>query len=778
MTRRLGEGTRGPEVQESTRNLTPLFLLAAFSSAFASFQIQPLMSKLILPWFGGGPWIWAICLLFFQSVLLLAYLYSHLLSTLLPLRLQVRIHVILLGLGSLVLLAHEWTWPLAILPGGSWHPHGQDPTLAILGLLSASVGLPYFLLVTTSPLIQTWFVTAREGSPYRLYAVSNAGSLFGLLSYPFLVEPLLDTTGQSQLWEGFFLAAAAACALAGVAAARRHQAPEAKAPEAAPGPRPGPSYWIRWFTYAAIPSAMLVSTTTLMTETVAAAPLLWVAPLTLYLLTLIATFHSDRWHRPALIHPLFAFFAFAASVVLSPWGALIDAPRSLLILAGALFFASWACHAELARAKPEAAHLSLYYVVVSLGGAVGSALISIGAPLLLPDFWEFHLSLFACAAVLLLALLHDPSSWLRRHKPWLTLAPILAMLLAHGRLGLYWAAPATTRVETVQVAAVVLVLCAMAFLIYRDRDRAAVSRPFSLAQLLVALLLLPFGVSLVDDAVLAHHGVLVRARSFYGVLTVEEIGGERPEERALVLKSGITTHGVQLRDPKRRHEPVSYYHRDTGISRAVAGLKARFPDRPLRIGVIGLGAGSLAAYARSGDFIHYYELDPNVITFARKYFSFLRDTKGVVVVTEGDARLSLQEELATGAAQRFDLLVIDAFSGDTVPLHLISAEAFALYRAHLRDATSLIAMNISNRFLDLEPVVANVSAHLGLRSLVAHNAEQGGGRHSVTWAVMSQDAVSLAPVEGPSTRAPHADPDLRLWTDEYSDILGVFRWRR
>lgn len=768
MTRRTG----------ATAGIAPLFMLAAFSSAFASFQIQPLMSKLILPWFGGGPWIWAICLLFFQSVLLSAYLYSHLLSRLVPLRLQVRIHGILLGIGSLVLLGHEWKWPLAILPGGSWHPHGEDPTLAILALLSVSVGLPYFLLVTTSPLIQTWFVAAREGSPYRLYAVSNAGSLAGLLSYPFVVEPLLDTTGQSRLWEAFFLAAAVACALAGMVTLRRAETFSTTEHQKAAGPRPGLGDWLKWFTYAAIPSAMLVSTTTLMTETVAAAPLLWVAPLTLYLLTLIATFHSERWHQRALIHPLFAYSAFAATVVLSPWGALVDAPHALLILCGVLLFCSWGCHAELARAKPEPAQLSLYYVAISFGGASGSAFVAIGAPALLPDFWEFHLCLFAGAVVLLLTLLNDPTSWLRQHKPWVTLSPVFAMLLFSGRLGLYFLNPALTRVHSLQLPALAVVGGAMAYLMHRDRGRPAISRPFSMGQFLVTLLLLPLGVSLVDAAVLAHRDVLARTRSFYGVLTVEETHRDRPEERALVLKSGVTTHGVQLRDPAHRQEPVSYYHRDTGISRAVAGMKQRFPSRPLRIGVIGLGAGSLAAYARAGDLVRYYELDPNVIVFAQKYFTFLSDSAGRVEIEPGDGRLSLQSELDAGAAQRFDILVIDAFSGDTVPLHLVSAEAFTLYRAHLRDASSLIAMNISNRFLDLEPVIANVSTHFGLSGRLVHSEVHGGGRQAVTWAILSADPASLRPVEGPDTRAPRADSGLRLWTDEYSDILNIVRWRR
>jgi len=773
--------SRPPEENTKAKALTPLFLVVSFLSAFALFQIQPLMSKLILPWFGGGPWVWAVCLAFFQGLLLAGYVYSHVLTDRAPVATQVRFHSILLALGAGLLLTHEWTWPLAILPGSAWHPHGQSPMLSILGLLTVGIGLPYFLLAATSPLIQSWFSRIGAGSPYRLYAMSNLGSLVGLLSYPLVVEPTLDTRGQSHLWLFMFVGAALSCSAAGFAVAARTPRGQPEDPgrgSAASHERPSVEAYLKWFAYAAIPSALLVSTTTLMTETVAAVPLLWVVPLALYLVTLIAAFHSERWHQPGLFHPLFAFSGFAASVALSPWGALLDAPRALAIFASALFFGAWACHAELARARPAPAHLTLYYVVMSMGGAFGSALVSFGAPFALSDFWEFHICLFVCAAAILLALLNDPDSWLRRHKAWVTLVPVAAMLLAGGRLGLFWLTPSMVRAGPGQITALLATVAVMGWLAFRERGKTPPSRPFSIGQLLMALLLLPFGMSLVDAAALAHHGVIARSRSFYGVLTVEEVNRGHPREEALILQDGVTTHGVQLKDPARRTEPTSYYHRDTAIYRAFAALVAKDPDRPLRMGVIGLGTGTLAAYARPGDFIHYYEIDPNDIRFAQEFFSFLADSKGDIELTQGDGRLSRREERDAGQWQGFDLLVLDAFNGATLPVHLLRAEAFDLYRAHLRGSSSLIGVNISSRFLDLEPVIAHASNHLGFRSTLTSSTDREAGRHPVTWALLSQDSALLASASATGTRPAEGNPRTRLWTDEYSDVAGVLRWWR
>jgi spermidine synthase len=756
---------------------TRSFLAGAFLSAFASFQIQPLMTKLILPWFGGGPWVWAISLVFYQSLLLAGYLYSHFLTRVLSTRHQVAVHVALFSCGALLLLWHQWNWPLAILPGETWHPRGHDPTLSILSILIASVGFPYFLLSTTSPLIQTWFVAARKETPYRLYAISNLGSLAGLLSYPLLVEPWLDARQQTAFWLALFLAAGVTCALAGRAGARSSATEPVGNSRQAEEERPDPSTWLKWFVFAAIPSALLVSTTTLITETVAAVPLLWVAPLALYLMTLIATFQSERWHLRGPIHASFALFAFAAAVALSPWGAFLDAPHSLTIFAGALFFGAYSCHIELARSRPAPANLTRYYLAISLGGAVGGATVSLGAPVLLPDFWEFHMSLFACAVVVVVALLADSESWLRRPQRWVTLAPFVTLLCFEGRLGFYWLQPAMVRAGRFQTLALGATLAGMAGLAFLDRNRRAVPRTLSPAQFFVTLLLAPLGMTLADDAAMSHHGVIARARSFYGVLTVEE-SNPGTENAALVLQDGVTTHGLQLKDPARRLEPTAYYHPQTGVYRAFEALKAAHPDRPLRVGVIGLGAGTLATYARARDSVKFYEIDPNDIGFARAHFTFLKECAGAVEIAEGDGRLSIEEEVLAGRSQGFDLLVLDAFNGDTLPVHLLTSEAFDLYRRELRDSSSVIAVNISNRYLDLEPVIARAGEHLGFEVRMTSSSDRENGHHPVTWALVSGNATAIEVGSEGEWRKANQDPALRLWTDAYSNILEVMRWWR
>ena len=682
------------------------YALTVFVGALLLFQVEPLIAKIIVPWFGGCPSVWTTCMLVFQLLLFVGYAYAHATTRLLSPRGQMGLHLV-------ILVAAVAMLPIA--PGVQWKPSGEEnPCLRIVLILLCSVGAPFFVLSSTGPLLQAWFSRVfPDRSPYRLYAISNAGSLLALVSYPFVVEPNLPVGWQTWGWSGMFAAYAVLCgAIAVVSQKTRVQetAPASIRREASVADTsPRAADILLWFALAAIPSVMLLATTNIVCLDIASVPFLWVLPLALYLVSFVLCFDGTRWYRRIVFGPALAIAAGSAVVALN-YGALTSFTRIVAMLL-TLFAVAMFCHGELAGMKPPPRYLTLYFLVIAGAGAVGGMFVSLLAPLLFTSFIEFHLGLLAALAVGLVVCFRDRAGPLFAGRPrW-----------AWGLLLLY----------SVGVAA---------------------------------------GLGY-DAFVLRARGKIVCAiRNFYGVLRVREAEETGPDDRVRILDHGNTRHGMQfLRDEKRR-EPTEYYSEATGIGLA---LRHYHSDRPVRrLGVVGLGVGTLAAYARPGDVVRFYEIDPDVLRVARGYFTFLDDCQGRWECALGDARLSLETELARGEPQRFDVLAIDAFSSDSIPVHLLTREAVQVYLAHLLP-DGILAFHISNRHLNLRPVLAALAAHSELASCVVDLGVRRRSAWSGTcWVLTSRDAQVFR------QNALYGYPALdarkqTLWTDDFCSLLAV-----
>jgi hypothetical protein len=656
-----------------------------FVSAFLLFQVEPVIAKLILPWFGGSAAVWTTCLLFFQITLLLGYLYAHWTTGRCRPRTQAWIHAGLLGLSLLA---------LPVVPGAGWRPGGGgNPILEILGLLAATVGLPYFMLSTTGPLVQAWTARRNPGAaPYRLYALSNIASMLALLSYPVLVEPFVPTRAQGRFWSWAYVAFAALALRTALGSLDAPPSPEeGPAPEAPPA-----SAWALWALLPACASALLLAVTNHLTQNVAAIPFLWVLPLCLYLLTFIACFDRDAWYRPALFSALTVAAAGGMAYALLDFENLAIRPTIAVFLAG-LLFACMVCHGELVRLKPHPRYLTGFYLMIALGGALGGLFVGVVAPTRFNGAYELPITLGACCVLAALR-------WWR-----------LGL-----RRGLRWAGPAAALVITAALA-------------WGVRDYIKDYR--------------------------------VLARNFYGGLRVRDsIEGGLPVR---ILTNGVIDHGEQYLTPGRRRYPTTYYGPDSGV-----GLALRSLERPgVRAGFIGLGAGTLAAYGRQGDAYRFYEINPLVMKLARTQFTFLTDCPAAVTCVLGDARLSLERE----APQQFDLLAVDAFSGDAIPVHLLTREAFRLYFRHLKQ-DGLLAVHISNRYLDLDPVVEQAARDQGKATLrVETEDDDDNDLCSATWVLVGEPERFRAPIFKDAGSDPKPWPGFRGWTDDYSNLLRVLK---
>jgi hypothetical protein len=683
------------------------FAIAIFLSAFLLFLVQPIIGRYILPWFGGNPGVWTTCLMFFQVMLLGGYAYAHLSIQLLRPRAQVVVHLLLLGAAVGL---------LPIIPAERWKPLASDePTWRIMSLLLLCLGLPYFVLSATGPLLQAWVARLNGGkAPYRLYALSNAGSLLALGAYPFAIEPLLTRRQQALGWSWGLGAFACICALCTLAVWKHTHCGQDAAPHPdaqEDGRRPGRFTWLMWVLLPACASVLLLATNNVMCREIAAAPFLWVLPLGLYLLSFIICFDSPRWYfRPVFLPALAAAVGGVLWVLFSQkLGILLQ----VSIYCGALFVCCMVCHGELVRLKPPAKSLTAFYLAIAAGGAIGGIFVAVVAPLIFRGYWELNLGLFACMVLALIAIMSQRGSFFR------------------GRVGLpIWMSLATAA-------------CVGGCFLYRYT----------------------FG-KIRDEQ------RIYQVRSFYGVLSIYEYegppGSSGPLYRA--LHNGGIVHGLQYLDPERRRLPLSYYGPHSGFARAMDQLRA---DRPRRIGVVGLGTGAIATWGRWGDSIRYYEIDEQVEALARKYFTYLADSPARCTVVIGDARLSLERELAAGAAQRVDLLTLDAFSGDAIPMHLLTREAFEIYLGHLNDA-GILAVHITNRHVDLYPPMCELARHFGLR-MVRYSTESQDGEYSSDWLLMSRRALDTAgavpePIGAPAKGFP-------LWTDEHASLLPIMKWK-
>jgi hypothetical protein len=691
-----------------------LFPATIFLSAFLLFQVQPLMGRYILPWFGGGPTVWTTCLLFFQACLLAGYAYAHWLGSLGNLRLQAGIHIGLL-LASLAFLPLH---PNAAI----WKPaSGVDPSSRILLLLMATVGVPYLLLSATAPLLQRWFVVgdlrddlmggsagATEKSPWRLYALSNFGSFLALLSYPFLFEPLLRLHTQGSIWSALYVLFAMLC---GFVAWRTRSFTITPMLERAAGEsdaRPTAATVLFWLGLSACGSTLLVATTNQISQDIAVSPFLWVAALAIYLLTFVLAFESDLFYRrtafavaAGLLVPIACVLP-NLSIGLSLW-------LQLILYLIALFVACMLCQGELARSRPSPRYLTAFYLTIAAGGAMGGFFVALIAPRLFTEFSEYPIGLAAACFL-------GFTGWAR--------AGGLAQ----------WT-----------------------------------SRNFAVRLPLMALLI--GGLSaMVATLGNAPPGTVASVRNFYGILRVT--GREDGNGPFRELQHGRTQHGFQYLQPERKAWPTSYYGPHSGIAMAVNALDA--PGR--HIAVVGLGAGTLAAWGHAGDTFRFYEINPDVERIARKWFSFLSDSEARTEVVLGDARVQLERELARGRAEDFDLIAVDAFSSDSIPMHLLTAECADIYRRRLKPG-GVLALHISNRALDLDPVARGMAEHLGWTAVQIESADDAKtGESSARWVVLTTNQRFLERVglahrfSAWSSRAPI------IWTDDFASLWHVLKF--
>ena len=666
------------------------FAATIFLSSFLLFLVQPLVARLILPWFGGGASVWTTCMLFFQALLLAGYAYAHFLIKIVPGgKKQAFLHTALL-------VAAVATLPIS--PADSWKPlGGEEPVSRILLLLGAAVGLPYFLLASTSPLIQAWYARARpQANPYRLFAVSNLASLGALAAYPFLVEPNFAAHEQVTLWSWMFAGFAVLCFFSAwispsssVSDVKSEQGDKTKNP------------YLLWLALSATGSVLLLAVTNHLTQNVAAVPLLWLAPLTLYLLSFILTFEGGGWYQPRYLWAFVLACLGAMAWLLADSRFQFDLPLQLGIYLAGLFAGCMFCHGELYRTRPAPSRLTAFYLAVSAGGALGGLLVAVVAPLVFSAYYELGISLVAVA-----------------------------------------------------------VLAALRF--------AAVGRVAQIASL--AALLGVTGCA-VYEGFSYREDVRLSSRSFYGVLRVKEYGypGEDAHLRRLV--HGAIMHGEQYQTGKWRAFITTYYQETSGIGAAIRSKQAA---GPLRVGVIGLGTGTIAAYGRRGDVYRFYDIDPGVIDVARAEFSFLADSAARIELAVGDARLALERE----APQRFDVLAVDAFSGDAIPVHLITREALAVYLRHMRP-DGIVAFHVSNRFLQLIPVVARIAKEENAHAvLVSDDPDDDDSRRSRSdWVLVSRSLEALGREEIVKAGGNQAEDQAgwRTWTDDYSNLVQILK---
>jgi spermidine synthase len=686
--------------------VTVLFAIVVFLSAFLLFLVEPMAAKELLPVLGGSAAVWTTCLVFFQVALLAGYGYAHLLVSLRRPRVEFGIHLGVLA-AALVLLA--------------WHVRSADataqrhPMIAIFSTLTLRIGLPFSALASTGPLLQAWWAGAeseRHRPPWRLFALSNFGSLLALAAYPALVEPRLTLQAQRHAWlAGFsvFAALCAGCAYYSLISANGTKRHDPSGDEKARSSPPAPVPVFRMLLWALLPacsSMMLCAVTNHLSQNIAAIPLLWILPLLAYLLSFIVTFSGP------VAYPRFLGIcqhAFAVGIV----GYILYNPRvtfplqlSIPVFALSLFLMCFFCHGELYRLRPDARWSTTFYLLISLGSAVGALYVGVVAPLVFSADYDLITAL-SLACVLALAVTWDRGVATRFF--WLAATSAMA-----------W----------------------VAFVQVRDLGENA----------------------------------LVQERSFYGSLRVTQTQWPPDTGPARILYHGTIEHGSQLFGGDLRKTPTSYYASDSG-----AGLALRFccASHPRNIGVVGLGTGTLAAYGEPGDSFTFFEINPIVERLARAFFTYLRESQAQVNIVQGDARLSLAREEARGNVPRYDVLVLDAFSGDAVPVHLLTAEAINLYRRRLKPG-GVLAFHVSSQYLNLAPLLAAQADRAGMQVVMIRSSEnEARGEFASDWVLMTADPRFLdQPEVFNASQSIQRRAGLKAWTDDFNSLLPIVRWER
>jgi hypothetical protein len=719
-----------PACGQSTRSKFAALLFAASIGvgAFLLFQVQFIVGKQILPWFGGVPAVWTTCMLFFQVLLLGGYGYAHLLGSCRDPGRQRTIHLVAIVVAAVLLALRLGAWPSPITPSDAWKPGASDnPIVSILVLLLFNIGLPFLVLAATGPLLQNWFARRFPGrSPYRLYALSNLGSLLGLLTYPFLLEPALGLAGQGWVWFAGFVLFALVCGGCAITVGRTAplpaDPPTAQAQEAAPAPATGVSGGRRalWFGLSMMASVMLLATTNEISLEIGVIPFLWMLPLSLYLLTFIISFEYERWYRRALWVPIM-LITVGASVLVGSVFYSVPILVPLIVYSATMFAVCMVCHGEVVRHKPDPKHLTSFYLLVAAGGAAGGVFTGILAPAVFPDLWEFRLALVA--------------------------ACVLTVVLRK-RTGLPAAGPVPAAVVD------------------------TFARRFNRATLLAIPLFL--SASVVHQAWQRFQDNVHIDRGFFGVIQVEAKVIEGKLRRQLV--HGRIVHGFQYDDPQLARQTTSYYSPGSGPDLANRFHPRRTAGQPMRFGVVGLGAGVLATFGRQGDSMRFYEISQQVIDVAagpNAIFTYLRDCLASVELALGDARIALERE----PPQKFDVLVLDAFSFDSVPVHLLTVEAGRLYLRHLNE-DGILLFNVTNRYLDLDPVVRGMARALGLEVVRIEGKSPGSRFYESQWMVLArkESLLALPEIRRRAVPPPSASRGVDLlWTDSYSNILQVMK---
>jgi|TARA_B100002003_G_scaffold251922_1_gene298951 hypothetical protein len=801
-----------------------LYAVTIFLSAFLLFQVQPMIGKYILPWFGSTPGVWATALLFFQLMLLGGYAYAHFVVSRLSWKRQAIVHVILL---SLALIS------LPITPAEALKPIDPDaPVARILLILMLSVGAPFFLLSTTAPLLQRWYALLHpDRSPYRLYALSNFGSLLALLSYPFLIERLIPLQTQTWIWSGGYVVFAGLCAGCGWQLARYSSGAERDPKSSADQPagvvaqgdeveRPGAGAAVLWLSLAACGSGLLMATTNQMSIDIAIVPFLWIVPLSLYLLTFILCFDSERWY----IRPLFSALlplALINTLRLLYVGSDLGIVDQMVGYSLTLFICCMCCHGELARLRPAPRQLTFFFLMVSAGGALGGIFVAILAPAIFTGFFEFHILLVACYGLVVLVQLprlfrpgsRDETSRRNRVLAGLCWAVLLITIVIGAffsvRPGTWFSANPTANLaeafsnwqDSMLQAALYATAALLLFLeIWRRWQGTALrvwwrsSRGVARCGVstLLAVGLLSLAGSLTWQVRDTERRMVEQNRNFYGVLAIKERGVGESGLR-LSLTHGRIRHGDQHQ--KYPTWPTTYFGPETGVGVALRHHPARSdPTRQFRFGVVGLGVGTLAAYAnthidverpessyvvtREGgvpDFTRFYELNPLVVNWATERFTFLEDasSRGADVdVFQGDARIVLERQLRAGEGQQFDVLAIDAFSSDAIPIHLLTLESFQTYLGHL-SVDGILALHVTNRYVDLIPIVARLAEAVEMEAIYIVNYAHGiRFVESTDWILLTRNQAFL------DNEAVHEDEEPlpapgQLWTDDFSSLFEV-----
>ncbi len=696
----------------------PAFALSIFLGSYLLFLVEPLIGKFILPMYGGMPNVWMACLLFFQFMLLAGYLYAHLLTSWFRPQQQAIIHI------CLVIIVCAF---LPITPSGSWKQIStENPTWQILMMLMSTVGRPFFILSASAPLLQKWFSVTNGGYfPYRLYALSNLASMGALISYPLIVERSLRLSMQSLAWSGVFLLYAITICVCAWQMFRSNKNTVEKSsvqPEVQ-SEAPLCLDQILWVAFSACGTLLLMSTTSQITQEVAPVPLLWVLPLAIYLMTFVICFDHPKWYYKQFFVSLFIGFVFLwiATLTIPMLHAIIlnNVMIQIFIYSVVLLAGCMCCNGELMRRRPTADYLTQYYLLMALGGALGGCFIVLAVPYIFNDYREYHLSI-ECTILL---------------------------LLVAGRVQTL--ATKVQKIGTIGLSIIALSVFAV----------------------------ITMGLSKLN---IEASELIASGRNFYGPLRVVE---KTQTELVRTMVNGATVHGIQYQSSEKRDIPTSYYDRKSGIGLAIEAHPKRLGGQPIRFGVVGLGVGTLAAYANKNDTCVFYEINPLGISYCMDYFSFIDDAKkrGAAVDVElGDARLVLERELAANQVGDYDILAVDAFSSDSIPIHLLTCECFDIFWKHLAKG-GILAFHISNRYLDLRPVIYRNALDRQAIAVYVHRVYKpdeiiSAGDTPSQWVIITTDKdVANRLIASGETEEYHLDPGFVTWSDNFSSLFNVLR---